>query len=220
MEPGAGPTKCSGPRPRLTAAKPRSLSPFWFCHFRKHSFLLGGGDSAAPRPCPVTPPPPGRARAGSPSHPSQAGPHSLTSSQTPARRPEGEGRLLAGQGALSAWWWGVPAARALPQRQGELAWLREVSASARAADMLCLEPRVRHFGVQMVTAPCSQPLPAECTPCAPPPFTSCILQARDIPSGHPNEPYSSPVALQSRLKAPPVRNVPLELLPDRLTQQS
>lgn len=86
--------------------------------------------------------------------------------------------------------------------------------------MLCLEPRVQHFGVQMVTAPCSQPLPAECTPCAPPPFTSCILQARDIPSGHPNEPYSSPVALQSRLKAPPVRNVPLELLPDRLTQQS
>lgn len=131
MEPGAGPTKCSGPRPRLTAAKPRSLSPFWFCHFRKHSFLLGGGDSAAPRPCPVTPPPPGRARAGSPSHPSQAGPHSLTSSQTPARRPEGEGPLLAGQGALSAWWWGVPAARALPQRQGELAWLCEVSAAAR-----------------------------------------------------------------------------------------
>lgn len=116
MEPGAGPTECSGPRPRTADSSQASFPQPRFSQLHttlkalsgsatsgNTASFLGGGHSAAPHPRPVTPPPPGRARAGVPSHPSQAGPHSLTSSQTPARRPEGEGPLLAGQGALSVW---------------------------------------------------------------------------------------------------------------------
>lgn len=99
--------------------------------------FLGGGDSAVPHPCPVTPPPPGRARAGS-SQPPLPGrptlPHQQPDTCQEARRG---GALVGRTGDTVCVWGGCQAARALPQHHGERAWLCEVSAVARAgADVL------------------------------------------------------------------------------------
>lgn len=51
--------------------------------------------------------------------------------------------------------------------------------------MFCLEPRVRHFGVQMATTPCSQLLPAECTPLRSTSFHFVHLPGKERPVAPP-----------------------------------
>lgn len=197
MEPGAGPTECSGPRPRTADSSQASFptahdskSPFWFCHFRKHSFLPGRRALSCPPPPSRHAPAPRKGQGGS-SQPPLPGRPTLPHQQPDTCQEAGRGGALVGRTGGTVCVGGCQAARALPQRHGERAWLCEVSAVAKAGAAVLFGATCVAFWGADGHAPCSRPPPAGCTPLRSTSFHVVHLPGKEHPVAPPQRTYSS-----------------------------